>query len=377
MPQFEGAESRSARPDPRSRSKSICDPGVSLLKRSVYLIGVLCLAFIAASPAQGARRRRSAGVKASARREGERMRPERVLVRRPPEQQQGARRGGHAAPVKAPSVLDGHVGGWVGVGGTRPARTAPPSGSRSASPRSATARTSQLYYEVTVAGAAPQYVELDPDVRPGDTHRVSVLEMGGAQVVVARLGRQQAGQPADPPSGQPRHLVPAGGRRELGRRHRRLQRLRLPLLGRHARAARTAGAGSRCRDSSRLRGQRLPGRCRPRRRRAASSRRACRPRARSSGSVSGVPTGISRASFRIDSFGMRMQPCETAPGQDLRLVRAVDADEAAARPVRQRRRARARPERDRPVDGIVEAGELVADVELAGAASASTSGRRR
>ena len=27
--------------------------------------------------------------------------------------------------------------------------------------------------------------------------------------------------------------------------------------------------------------------------------------------VIGVPTGISRDSFRIDSFGMRMQPCET------------------------------------------------------------------
>ena len=31
--------------------------------------------------------------------------------------------------------------------------------------------------------------------------------------------------------------------------------------------------------------------------------------------VSGVPTDISRASFRIDSFGMRMQPCETGPGR--------------------------------------------------------------
>ena len=27
--------------------------------------------------------------------------------------------------------------------------------------------------------------------------------------------------------------------------------------------------------------------------------------------VIGVPTGISRDSFRIDSFGMRMQPCDT------------------------------------------------------------------
>ena len=52
---------------------------------------------------------------------------------------------------------------------------------------------------------------------------------GGQEVVVARLGRPQAGQPADPPAGKSRCVVPAGRRRELERRHRRLQRLRLPL----------------------------------------------------------------------------------------------------------------------------------------------------
>ena len=31
--------------------------------------------------------------------------------------------------------------------------------------------------------------------------------------------------------------------------------------------------------------------------------------------VSGVPTGISRASFRIAAFCIRMQPCETRPGR--------------------------------------------------------------
>ena len=31
--------------------------------------------------------------------------------------------------------------------------------------------------------------------------------------------------------------------------------------------------------------------------------------------MSGVPTGISVASFRIEAFGMRMQPCETRPGR--------------------------------------------------------------
>ena len=34
-----------------------------------------------------------------------------------------------------------------------------------------------MYYEVTVPGATPRYVELDPNVQPGDKHRVAVLEM--------------------------------------------------------------------------------------------------------------------------------------------------------------------------------------------------------
>jgi hypothetical protein len=44
----------------------------------------------------------------------------------------------------------------------------------------------------------------------------------------------------------------------------------------------------------------------------------------------------------------------------------VDADEAAARPVREDRRARGRPERDRAVEGACIAGQLVANRELAG-----------
>ena len=52
-------------------------------------------------------------------------------------------------------------------------------------------------------------------------------------------------------------------------------------------------------------------------------------------------------------------------GEDLRLVRAVHADEAAARPVRQCLRAGAGSERDRAVERVVEVRELAADVELA------------
>ena len=81
--------------------------------------------------------------------------------------------------------------------------------------------------------------------------------------------------------------------------------------------------------------------------------------------VSGVPTGMSRASFRMSAFRMRTQPCETWPGQDVGLIRPVHADEAAARPVGEHRRARARPEGDGAVERIVEVRELAPDVELA------------
>ena len=36
-----------------------------------------------------------------------------------------------------------------------------------------------MYYEVTAAGSDPRYVELDANVKPGDKHHLSVLEMSG------------------------------------------------------------------------------------------------------------------------------------------------------------------------------------------------------
>ena len=52
-------------------------------------------------------------------------------------------------------------------------------------------------------------------------------------------------------------------------------------------------------------------------------------------------------------------------GEDLRLVRAVNPDEAAAGPVGQHRRARVRSEGERAVDGVGEPGDPLSDVELA------------
>jgi hypothetical protein len=138
-----------------------------LFKHTAKLVAVLCLAFVAAAPAQaGSAKATGCGVSQFAY----------------AGLQSNSKAHGVAAtlaPVSAPDVLDGHVGGWVGVGGT----SAGPGGVAEwlqvgfAAFSGAESRTSHMYYEVTVPGAAPKYVELDPSVQPGDKHRVSVLEM--------------------------------------------------------------------------------------------------------------------------------------------------------------------------------------------------------
>ena len=138
-----------------------------MFKHTARLVVVLCLVFLAASPAQGGGSKASGcGVSAFSY----------------AGLQSDRKAHGVAATlfaVKAPSVSDGHVGGWVGVGGTN----AGPGGVAEwlqvgfAAFSGAESQTSKLYYEVTVAGSTPKYVELDPSVKPGDQHRVSVLEM--------------------------------------------------------------------------------------------------------------------------------------------------------------------------------------------------------
>jgi hypothetical protein len=85
---------------------------------------------------------------------------------------------GTLAAVSAPDVADGHVGGWVGVGGTA---AGPGGGAEWLQTGFASFGSNQvrMYYEVTVPGADPTYHELDPDVRPGVKHRFAVLETAG------------------------------------------------------------------------------------------------------------------------------------------------------------------------------------------------------
>jgi hypothetical protein len=80
-------------------------------------------------------------------------------------------------PVESPDVTVGHVAGWIGVGGTQGG----PGGAAEWLQTGFYAydgdQTSRMYYEVTVAGAAPHLVELDPNVGPSEKHRFAVLEM--------------------------------------------------------------------------------------------------------------------------------------------------------------------------------------------------------
>jgi hypothetical protein len=83
------------------------------------------------------------------------------------------------ATTSAPAVTNGHVGGWIGLGGT----TAGPGGAaewiQTGLAAFASDDTSQMYYEVTVAGSPPKYVELGADIGAGVEHQFAVLEMAG------------------------------------------------------------------------------------------------------------------------------------------------------------------------------------------------------
>ena len=78
-------------------------------------------------------------------------------------------------PLALPTVVSGHVAGWVGVGGV------------GAGPKGETewiqvgysgfaGGESKLYYEVTLPGRQPRYTEVDAHVAAGERHRVAVVE---------------------------------------------------------------------------------------------------------------------------------------------------------------------------------------------------------
>ena len=83
------------------------------------------------------------------------------------------------SPLATPAVLDGHVGGWVGVGGTAAGPGGVAEWLQVGLAALAKDTASRLYYEVTIPGVKPRYVELDARVEAGERHRFAVLEISG------------------------------------------------------------------------------------------------------------------------------------------------------------------------------------------------------
>jgi hypothetical protein len=78
--------------------------------------------------------------------------------------------------LERPKVTSGHIAAWVGVGG-------PGLGPNGADEwlqvglASFDSSTAHLYYELTLPGREPQYVELASAIEPGRVVRVSLLEL--------------------------------------------------------------------------------------------------------------------------------------------------------------------------------------------------------
>jgi hypothetical protein len=85
--------------------------------------------------------------------------------------------GATVVPLQTPGVSAGHVGAWIGVGGTDSGPGGKAEWLQIGFSAFAGDRISRIYYEVTVAGSDPRYVELASSVKPGEEHAFKVLEM--------------------------------------------------------------------------------------------------------------------------------------------------------------------------------------------------------
>jgi hypothetical protein len=85
--------------------------------------------------------------------------------------------GATVVPLQTPGVSAGHVGAWIGVGGTDSGPGGKAEWLQIGFSAFAGDRIGRIYYEVTVAGSDPRYVELASSVEPGEKHAFKVLEM--------------------------------------------------------------------------------------------------------------------------------------------------------------------------------------------------------
>ena len=81
--------------------------------------------------------------------------------------------------IGAASVANGHVAGWVGVGGPGEGPNGKDEWIQVGFSGFAGSPNSDLYYEVTRAGSAPRYIEVAHSLPPGTSRRVAVLEVTG------------------------------------------------------------------------------------------------------------------------------------------------------------------------------------------------------
>lgn len=83
-------------------------------------------------------------------------------------------------------MTSGHVAAWVGISG--------PSGWLQIGVSSVPGGTTELYYELSQAGSDPVYTSLGP-VAAGETHQISVVETGTADVWTVNLDGQAVAGP--------------------------------------------------------------------------------------------------------------------------------------------------------------------------------------
>lgn len=135
------------------------------MRRTIPIVGLLALVFLVAAPAEGGsafstgcgiRSYSYAGMQAENTAHG----VEATLD-----------------PLTAPAVTDGHVGGWIGLGGTDAGPGGVAEWIQTGLAAFPSDDTSQIYYEVTVAGSQPQYTEVAANIGSGQSHKFAVLEV--------------------------------------------------------------------------------------------------------------------------------------------------------------------------------------------------------
>ena len=137
------------------------------IRRILPALGVLLLVFLVASPAEGGSSSATGcGVKAFS-----------YAGLESDTKAHGV--SASLSTTTAPAVTDGHVGGWIGVGGVNSGPGGVAEWLQTGYAAFASDDTSEIYYEVTLPGQEPRYTQLASGIGAGVTHRFAVLEMAG------------------------------------------------------------------------------------------------------------------------------------------------------------------------------------------------------